>query len=844
MAKKSKIMPLSNKYKKVKRPTVLVKRNQMKRKSISKPRNLLYEKLKANNNALARALSKEKQDHQYTFSHSLALTSQIQDMQVAINKRDEILSKILQNSKQGLELLVKATGFLTDTIQSCRTIVQTDPINIRTNLSRSPMPRRDSSRQSVKSPARGVVQPMVSGHTITKPVINLSRINMPRIRTSPNLSDIEESISTPERSSLRIDNNASSVETTATGTSSTATNFVRLPANQQNSFPTRRVERLLPERIRRSTARISDEVDDLSESNSSRRSKSRRTSRYSRRESPNSERLSVNRESRFNRESLPEMFKSPRVALQDVSRFLRNNAQTVNVKTIFENDNTPGNLSSMEISTIVEPTNDQNISVQNDESSENNIDKLSESWTAPTYGFDSRKNDSKKSNKADDPLEGSSWMHTSESLDIDEDNSNNQSTLQASNSSNVNSSATFVITSETAATLEIATNADQTVDEDDPNDSSRIEWAENRCTISSSSSDSEEDSNDDVDDIQYSKFFSVNTRNRKMNSYVSDGDNNHDKSKNVSKYSSTSVESPKSRKFSTQHNNDENNEDEVDDDDDGEKCGNWGRLAASINTRTRRTDDNEANNDNNHLLRISSNVTTERSRQPIDSDEDFTMIIKKRPCPSRNLPFDINELNLPVLEGPLVETPQVDPEPEFTTEINMVTRVINSTMPRGAIRESLIDNSSVLIPQINETLSRTSTEMDRLNNTTTRTSEESFIGHPDILKRKRRNKHRLISSSDSEPSSPLEIASKCKRKSTKKKDPSTAKVVLEKLEESKKMLSITSRTSSNSFSSLQVDQQSDSDSSNASSKISGRPRRRKAPKNLREPPLGTKLRRH
>lgn len=763
----------------------------------------VYEKLKANNNALARALSKEKQDHQYTFSHSLALTSQIQDMQVAINKRDEILSKILQNSKQGLELLVKATGFLTDTIQSCRTIVQTDPINMRTNLSRSPMPRRDSSRQSIKSPARGVVQPMVSGHTITKPVINLSRINMPRIRTSPNLSDIEESISTPERSSLRIDNNASPVETTATNTSSTATSFVRLPANQQNGFPTRRVERLLPERIRRSTARISDEVDDLPESNSNRRSKSRRTSRYSRRESRNSERLSVNHEPRFNHESLPEMFKSPRVALQDVSRFLRNNAQTVNVNTIFENDNTSGNSNSMEVSTIVEPTNDQNISEQNDESSENIIDKLSESWTAPTYGFDSRKNDLKKSSKADDPLEGSSWMHTSDSFVIDEDNSNNQSTLQASNSLNGNSSATFTIPSETPGSLEMAdqTNADQTVAEEDPNDSSRIEWAENRCTISSTSSDSEEDSNDDADNIKYSKFFSVNTRNRKMNNYVSDDDNNHDKSKNGSKYSSTGEESPKSRKFSTQHNNDESNEnEEVDDDDDGEKCGNWGRLAASINTRTRRTDDNEVNNDNNNLLRISSNVTTERGRQPIDSDDDFTMIIKKKPCPTRNLPFDINELNLPVLERPLVETPQVDPEPEFTTEINMITRVINSPMPRRTIRESLIDNSTVLIPQINETLNRTSTGMDRLDNTTMRTSGDSFIGHPDILKRKRINKHRLISSSDSEPSSPLETVSKSKRKSTKKKDPSTAKVVLQKLEESRKILSITSRTSSNSFS--------------------------------------------
>ena len=42
------------------------------------------------------------------------------------------------------------------------------------------------------------MKPMVSGHTITKPTINLSRVNMQRLQ-NPNLSIIEEGPTTPDR---------------------------------------------------------------------------------------------------------------------------------------------------------------------------------------------------------------------------------------------------------------------------------------------------------------------------------------------------------------------------------------------------------------------------------------------------------------------------------------------------------------------------------------------------------------------------------------------------------------------------------------------------------------------
>lgn len=58
--------------------------------------------------------------------------------------------------------------------------------------------RESIKRLSTKSPTRGVVKPMVSGYTITKPTINLSRLNMQYINNSSNLSIIPE-VTTPPR---------------------------------------------------------------------------------------------------------------------------------------------------------------------------------------------------------------------------------------------------------------------------------------------------------------------------------------------------------------------------------------------------------------------------------------------------------------------------------------------------------------------------------------------------------------------------------------------------------------------------------------------------------------------
>lgn len=122
-----------------------------------------------------------------------------------------------------LKMLVTLTGYLTNTISSCQEFVESVATNMQMSynsagsklfyilflfilcrfkdrfLEKKILPERESlKRLSIKSPTRGVVKPMVSGYTITKPTINLSRLNMQHINNSSNLSIIPE-VRTPPR---------------------------------------------------------------------------------------------------------------------------------------------------------------------------------------------------------------------------------------------------------------------------------------------------------------------------------------------------------------------------------------------------------------------------------------------------------------------------------------------------------------------------------------------------------------------------------------------------------------------------------------------------------------------
>ncbi|KYN03633.1 PREDICTED: uncharacterized protein LOC108773256 [Cyphomyrmex costatus] len=197
----------------------------------------LCEKLKHNNSHLAKALSKEKQNSQTLFTQNIELVEEIQQLNLICNTRNTVISNVLNNAKEILKMLVTMTGYMTNTISMCQELVAA---NTAVRLSASTENKESSVRLSTKSPAKGVVKPMVGGHTITKPTINLSRVNMEDINVS-RLSDIPE-VTTPTRS-LEITENRSPI-----------ISLPSTPLRYENGRPCR-----LPERLTISSPRVNDE---------------------------------------------------------------------------------------------------------------------------------------------------------------------------------------------------------------------------------------------------------------------------------------------------------------------------------------------------------------------------------------------------------------------------------------------------------------------------------------------------------------------------------------------------------------------------------------------------------
>lgn len=614
--------------------------------------------------ALAKALSKEKQENQYLFTQNINLTSQVQEKNSAINQRDGAMMGILKNSSEMLSFLVEATERVTRTISACHQFVgvhkKPSPDSNSSIVSAS---RRESARRStVKSPARGVVQPMVSGHTITKPVINLSRINMPRIRTSPNLSDIEEAL-TPERT-----NN---------------TNSVRNLRNPPTLLTNRRVDGLMPERIRLTSPRMPDESDRLSDSRSRR---SDRNSRHSRKfprksteRSPNNSSLSpVANLASFNSPRFPfdaDMIRSPRVTLEDVSKLLQK-SRRLNTRTLRE---------SSELSADETPQ-EEGFSVLNSPEG-------CEPLTEPTYGFDPRKEELRTGNNSDDPLEGPSWLLDASQAEIPGDSIRNSTGLGES--------------------------LTQSVVEPVKNDRKKSESPRKSWTT---------------------KTYRV----------------------------------------------EENSVDENPPEDEGDRCMDFGQFLGPPPISSAEEDKTSPNTG---FIALPENVTRRRGHPMID-DDDFTLLINRRPQLTRHVPFDINELELPVLETPLTHPDEIEREPEVTTTVRMLTQTINRLAPESRDNVSIMgENTSVISPM------RISSDFE---NERPSMGEDSTVAFNRMLKRKRTAKNILdVTSSDSEsPSVTPKKAAAFERMNTRAKDPSAAKVVLEKLEETNNKISTSSRFSS------------------------------------------------
>lgn len=749
------------KHRKVKRATVLIKRTQcLKNYSKSKSYKPLCEKLKINNNSLAKALSKEKQESQLLFSQNVALVAEVQDLGLACSKSDAVISNVLKNANEMLKMLVTMTGYLTNTISCCQEFAASSVTNLR--MSCNSVGRRESYRRlSTKSPTRGVVKPMVSGHTITKPTINLSRVNMQHFNNPSNLSIIQEAATPPRNQNLNSPRSP-----------------IAVPARQRRCETGRACR--MPERLTVVSPRNSEENE---------RRLSKRSSRRSR---PKLDRLSASKTSRRSTDSFQHIT-SPRVKLNDVSKLLQN-SQSINIRMLAgsrsdreivspETSSAANHQGSSRIATTIPKTSSSDNSKVDDydataAADDRNVDDETEQNDTRSDNMDEKIKENPTETQAvasnlEDPLEGPSWLF---------DNSqtvpcygNNEKKTDALNVSSDNSMCSTL-----------------------------------KATELSDESDSE----------------------RCMHQTISLA--------TLNKRGSQLVHSKKSKRINNRHNEctlyEEN-----------------GNIDTACNT-PKSTVPMDATEDRCRIeskpfVNSANFITQRRGYFDSEDEDDFTLMQMRQP---RNVDFDINDLKLPALEeSSLNRLVRADPEPEPQPEITGTLRHISQICPIPPVSNITLDE-----PAFNQSTAKLpllmNNDYDNKDLTPMKDKSESFQS-------KRRFKKVMTLSGELNDSTPTFNNKKNQKKKKNKekpanKDPSAAKVVLQKLDES----GVKSRTPSPEEIShdynqslspvgLRIDNSSDSESSSASINSMytlNRPRRKRAPTSLQEPNLRKKLRRN
>lgn len=178
--------------------------------------------------------------------------------------------------------------------------------------------------------------------------------------------------------------------------------------------------------------------------------------------------------------------------------------------------------------------------------------------------------------------------------------------------------------------------------------------------------------------------------------------------------------------------------------------------------------------ENNNTTNFASFVTMRRGHSQLDEEEteDFTLLLSHRPV--RDMHFDINELRLPVLEQSIINSTTATNEidSEVTTAIQRITNIQIPSISNRSINELDLDpTTTIKLPLI-------------LANDRVSTPEKSKSLN-------QKNKNTKTASSKSSTNQHVEDAVTIKDKTKRKKtsdnnqDPSTAKVVLEKLNQSR-----------------------------------------------------------
>ncbi|KMQ96687.1 dentin sialophospho [Lasius niger] len=386
-------MPKIPNIRKAKRVSVLTKRAQCLGKHY-KERSCrpAYEKLKNNNKFLAKALSQEKQNSRSLFTQNVQLIAENQQL------NSTVIANVMNNSKEILKLLLTMSGYITSTLTMCEKLTAS---TTTVRLSSIPDGRKESSnRLSTKSPAKGVVKPMVSGHTITKPTINLSRVNM---ETISRLSDIQE-VTTPD--TQEISENRSSITVSLPST----------PLRYENN----RTACRMPERLI-SSPRVNDALTLADEQRRRRRNyhSKRISGSYSRSRNRWSDKTPTTNTRHIN-------VASPTIQLKDISNLLRD-SPTVNIRRITDNridienqensDNIPNNPSERNVISethMSNPNEETHTQAQKKECTNEQISsKIPDKGLnkIPNVIENSRLSQNNTRNWGEeDPLEGPSWL--------------------------------------------------------------------------------------------------------------------------------------------------------------------------------------------------------------------------------------------------------------------------------------------------------------------------------------------------------------------------------------------------------------------------------------------------
>ncbi|XP_051162760.1 homeobox protein 5-like [Leptopilina boulardi] len=778
-------MPSVSKHRKVKRPGVVIKRTQCPRNRPPKARTPSYEKLKNNNHSLARALSQEKQESQSLFSQNVALIAEVHELEYACKRRDDIFKNVSKNAKDMLQLIINMSNCLTNTISSCQEFVSNTGNSYRSSTSSAG--RRDSNRRmSTKSPAKGVVKPMVSGHTIQKPTINLSRVNMQNFQNVLSLTTIEESPSSP-------DINAGSP---SSGSSRSPTNRISDSSRRQLNFENRRVRRI-SDRI---PVVLIDDLDERRLSNRHRIS-DRFSGRFSKRKSGSLSESRIKRRSTDHQQNDRVegiLIKSPRVALSDVSKLLQN-LQTVNVRTLEEHSVVMDETRCINSST--DSQNRENCSLR----TEKQVDfQLSDSdidddicMNIPSRPM-SRKFNPQVTILRSDIVDKTRILNGSSSFE----KSNLDKTLDLNNESyNFSNNSKKSLSNSNSSKNNNNNNNNNSIN-DDPLEGPS--WMFNDLTApidDNDSSDSESQSN--VTQYKRSKINATHKENGTFTPVRTSTKlpNNIDISNN---------ETPKKGNYSEPRiNNNNNNNNNQENSPDIEMTMNFARFVTKNRGHSNRQNVND-----------------------FDDLDDPTIMLNIRQQ-TRKPSFNIDDLQLPVMESPIVNRPVV--EPEITSTINIVS--IN-----GVMREQINYMPNMSMPRFSDVPVPISEDESSQENLLSPVVEKIKVP------RKRKKQTTLIDTLlENDESIHNSMQSMAKKKKIKHKsnmndkDPKAAKVVLLKLPSQNRKNSDESLAMRKA---LKAETNSDSESSNASSKFaSSRPRRQKAPVNLQEPSLTKKLRR-